>query len=217
MYDGLCGNVSGCRSSWKAHLTFNQENTGSSPVHPTGTMKGKRMNWKFWKSPTTVKIKDIADLVAEAPADRPIFSEKHKQRLRLWVAELRSGKYEQGRGYLCTIKTGGDDAGSEKLCCLEVANRVAFDNGIPVPSCEVNSLEREGQSTDLGFLIYKVDKTGWGQVGGVMLPEVAEWYGFTGGCPHISPNMHAIEANDHHHLTFLEIADRIETYYELNS
>lgn len=34
----------------------------------------------------------------------------------LWTAALRSGEYEQGRSYLCTV----DDDGERRFCCLGV-------------------------------------------------------------------------------------------------
>ena len=49
-------------------------------------------------------------------------------RVRLWVEALESGNYQQGKQRLCRI----EEDGSQKVCCLEVANLLAAADGVPM-------------------------------------------------------------------------------------
>lgn len=49
----------------------------------------------------------------------------NKDRLRMWVRALKSGQYQQGRGYMKTE--------DNKYCCLGVAMDIAFANGVTTP------------------------------------------------------------------------------------
>lgn len=122
-----------------------------------------------------------------------------KERLKLWVAALRSGEYAQTQGVL--QRTNGPDyQGRPKgFCCLGVACEVAIKNGL-----EVIKYENDG------VVFYNGVDT--------LLPEaVATWYGYGGLLMHI-PSFVGVSAtayNDKLGKTFPEIADMIEEEYNL--
>jgi hypothetical protein len=133
----------------------------------------------------------------------------NKERLRLWVAALRSGEYEQGQEALASLRGDLPPA----YCCLGVACEVAIKNGLPL---------RRIENDELGKVRY--DDAGGG------LPFAAgEWFGFPSdplihsGDPYISAAPHfmaepirASVANDALLWSFAHIADAIEKYYGLN-
>lgn len=119
----------------------------------------------------------------------------NKENIRKWIVALRSKKYEQGAGALCS--------NDRKFCCLGVA-------------CELFRIETGGgewvntaayETTDMKFQVGK-----YSGVGVLPLP-VALWLGFVGdGDPQIGEYT-AIECNDKQCLTFEEIAQLIENTY----
>ena len=104
-----------------------------------------------------------------------------------WVADLRSGKYKQGKG---SLNCDG------KLCCLGVACEVAIQNGVKV---QVIKTKIDDASYDGGF--------------GFLPESVRDWLGLrtvdgeykTGDCHYTS----LAKLNDKG-KTFAEIADIIE-------
>jgi hypothetical protein len=122
----------------------------------------------------------------------------NKERVRLLVDALRSGRYQQcrlslreqiaGIGIMTTPKYG--------YCCLGVATQIAVDHGVI-----------QGSDTYI-----------WGHTG---LPTaVREWYGFDDGNPAFpgqstvdGHTLTAIYANDHARLDFQLIAGLFENTY----
>lgn len=123
----------------------------------------------------------------------------NKDNMRLWVAGLRSGQYEQITGFLMT---------SDGYCCLGVACRIAIDNGL-------NLLERVANENQPD------EPTMFGNYEISGLPgEVQEWLGVDDPDPTIAVaaggnNIDATDANDDLRWDFNQIADAIEAYYEL--
>lgn len=60
-----------------------------------------------------------------------------KDKVRLLVAALRSGEYEQAKTALTVIREDG-----EKHCCLGVATLVAIKHGVPIEARRVDPLGR---------------------------------------------------------------------------
>lgn len=123
----------------------------------------------------------------------------NKENMRLWVAALRSGDYQQGVG---ALQTEGN-----KFCCLGVACEIAMIHGIELTFYQ-------GSGEDSNFISYDACST--------FLPaKVAAWLGI-GYDQHssfidvaISNSLSATAANDNNKMSFDEIADAVEVYYEL--
>jgi hypothetical protein len=124
----------------------------------------------------------------------------NKDRVRLFVAALRSGEYEQGRGALQRALPFGE----QRFCCLGVACEVAIREGVPVT---VTSMMGDGHK---GYIQY--DNTGsW-------LPaSVQGWYGFDASQPYVLDDagewVGVIELNDGLCKKFPYIADAFERTY----
>lgn len=128
----------------------------------------------------------------------------NKERVRLGVAALRSGEFDQGLG---SLKMDG------KYCCLGVFCEVAIRNG-----CEVQVVESEARPGKFFF----------DGVTDFMPRSVMDWYGFTAHNPavDIDPEPHncvhdgctmncptATRANDELGWDFNQIADGFEKVY----
>lgn len=123
----------------------------------------------------------------------------NKKNMRLVVAALRSGAFEQGQGLL-KQKTA---SGSMLHCCLGVACEVAMRNGIEL-EVTVSGMIRSDQ------IGYRFDG------GGSALPyRVMEWLGLETPNPLVDLGMTAIMANDAYSWDFKGIADGFESYYGL--
>ncbi len=112
-----------------------------------------------------------------------------------WLKALRSGKYKQGRNYLCRV----DDDGDDSFCCLGVL-------------CELHAEETKGvwrEGNYLDVLYYKGNE--------VLLPEeVIKWAELEDDDPFLGVNNNrnrypASELNDGG-KTFKQIANLIEKY-----
>lgn len=121
----------------------------------------------------------------------------NKERVRLLVDELRSGRHQQGSGYLQT-----DDG---RFCCLGVACEVAMANGCPV------EFDRE-----TGYY----GATSGRHASNVFLPKVVkDWFGFDDASPVVATNygvyanVTAVCANDELQWSFDRIADGFEKTY----
>lgn len=137
----------------------------------------------------------------EAP---PIAAEPNKDNLRKWVADLRSGKFKQGKGGL-RIRPTSDTV---QHCCLGVACETAIANGVP--------LRIKVRGYDDAFV--SEDGEEWS---GALPPVVQEWLGIdsdniTWG-PLNSDTMpnNAIGANDSYNWSFEKIADKLEEHFGL--
>jgi hypothetical protein len=113
---------------------------------------------------------------------------------RLWVAALRSGRFPQGMGALET------DLG---LCCLGVLCRIAMENGLELKR-EVLLVSDDG----FKYVVTYNCKTS-------VLPDtVRDWAGLTNRQGHYetdTDHTSLTRDNDEKGLTFVEIADIIES------
>lgn len=138
----------------------------------------------------------------EAP---PIAAEPNKDNLRLWVADLRSGKFKQGKGGL-RIRPTSDTV---RHCCLGVACETAIANGVP--------LTIRNRAYDDAF----VDDESGDEWSGSLPPVVSKWLGIESdnivwgsSDANASPN-NAIGANDSYNWSFEKIADKLEEHFGL--
>lgn len=132
----------------------------------------------------------------------------NQERKAQWVAALRSGKYEQGQGYLHQNNWTG-----ELFCCLGVACDLAWQEGVA---------EKEGRVLSTGMEIFEYE-------GHDCYPpaEVREWLGFGGtgwGDTLSLVTLHYEDSHGEQHtaeldelndttgLTFDQIADLIERW-----
>lgn len=121
--------------------------------------------------------------------------------MRLWIAALRSGKYQQGIGHLATIDN--ENPQLHRYCCLGVACEVAIDNGVEVPRAVAVTVD--------GALIHYSGH-------GVSLPDaVREWLGLPEYGPVVITDgghlMDVVTANDSAGWDFHRIADALEHTY----
>jgi len=105
----------------------------------------------------------------------------------LWLAALRSGEREQGKGYLNV---------SDKFCCLGVLCEVAIESGVVV--------EKEKDQVGADHYYYYGGRSSYPP------QAVYVWSGLGGLTTANGPDMKLSTLNDHDGKTFLEIADWIE-------
>jgi hypothetical protein len=114
-----------------------------------------------------------------------------------WVAELRSGRWRQGRSYLRWKGSAG-----EELCCLGVLCELAVADGvIGVEPCGAARL----------WYRYGDPVVAWDDT--LLPPQVVEWAGLADGDPLVvvgDREWGLSRVNDSLRFTFPEIADRIE-------
>lgn len=124
----------------------------------------------------------------------------NKERVRLLVDALRSGRYQQFSGALRSPD-------GRRYCCLGVATKVALDAGLEIgPDDKTDHFEP------------------WHQAYQVMCPAVADWYGFRDGNPVLigelngsaRTTVHASHWNDDYSTDFSTIADMFEATYITN-
>lgn len=137
-----------------------------------------------------------------------------KQKVRLWVEALRNPDLVQGYGALA--KRGSEDE-PWKQCCLDVACRVAMDNGLPLEEVIQNSAHGSARGYVVPLPAGWVGEQPWHEY--TTMPKVVRtWYGFDfcnayplkyGG----RDGLTAIDLNDELKLSFAEIADIIEAQY----
>lgn len=133
----------------------------------------------------------------------------NKKNVRLWVDELRSGKYTQGVGYL--HQNIGD---KDYFCCLGVACKTAIDNGfylVVEKRDDVAITTYDGSDTFLPRAVYDwlgvefnsinfiADQT-YSSVGGEIVYQQGDTFD-------------PVDANDTLRLNFDKIADLIEEEY----
>lgn len=123
----------------------------------------------------------------------------NKERVRLLVNALRSGKFRQGRGKLAYYDK---ERRKVEYCCLGVACEVARANG----------LELARTKTKPGSSTYAYGDPERDEVS-ILPPSVAEWYGLDRN-PHLdNGSTKATNANDTLKLNFRQIADAFEKEY----
>ena len=110
---------------------------------------------------------------------------------QLWVNALRSGKYEQGRGVLCSL--------DNKYCCLGVLTEVYIEQ------MKKNRKKSKVSKASISTTYCKQYLVNGKTIATHQLPEVVrKWAGLTTG-----KHMWAISMNDSHALDFLDIANCI--------
>ena len=129
-----------------------------------------------------------------------------KDIMELWVKALRSGEYEQGRGYL---------QHDGKFCCLGVLCEVMIDSDMP--------LDRQGHYNIINGEKHKIMHYGSVELGrdqSATLPiEVMKWSDWSlssiNGAIRFGDEITTLTAlNDSGEFTFNQIADVIEYFYE---
>jgi hypothetical protein len=145
----------------------------------------------------------------------------NRERIQLFTAALRSGRFQQGTGALARRIDG-----TWQYCCLGVACEVAAENGLDLP-------HEDTASAGGGVLRHythsgRVTKDPFDDfVNYVVLPaSVSDWYGFDNHDPDLNFDdigevlgevrrepVSAAEANDGHGKNFAEIADAFDATY----
>lgn len=124
---------------------------------------------------------------------------------RLWVEALRSGRFNQGKARLCSLKEDFIE-GEKRYCCLGVLCEIAIENGVQL------SIARE-------FDYYEGDDPYVSFDGSsAYLPEAVQlWAGLNYSDPVIDPVTRDLDGsgtasyfNDAKGYTFAQIADLIE-------
>jgi hypothetical protein len=140
-------------------------------------------------------------------------SPEQQARVREWVRRLRSGEYEQGRGWLHVISLQGE----HKYCCLGVACELAEEAGIVASQersrsyyIELRDVE-EHEIRDVKSVIQYVDEAG-------ILPHaVVEWLGLPDDNPAVKVPNKSWEDNlaylNDSGASFVQIANAIEETY----
>lgn len=137
----------------------------------------------------------------------------NRERIALWVKELRNPDLVQANGILAQ---SDKPDGPWRQCCLDVACRVAMDNGlelkehIRVPS-EGDPFYSRGYETGGDPDSYGEDVTY-----SILPPAVRDWYGFDSkwvGVKLGDQGWDATVLNDDLRLTFSKIADAVEATY----
>lgn len=112
-----------------------------------------------------------------------------------WVAALRSGEFEQGRGVLHTRAASGRE---DRYCCLGVLCDIAIREGLAVAKGTANFSD-VSYDGDSAFLPWKV----------------VEWAGLEGGNPAVRRDDGLVDTLSFYNdqgKSFDEIADMIEEY-----
>lgn len=146
---------------------------------------------------------------------------EQREAMTAWVAELRSGKYEQVKGVLCQINAEGNVVG---YCCLGVLEELAIARGVINPALEDRFNRRE-------YVIEKVDG-GYSYASVMPHYEVLEWVGLNIDAAVIATvvdrayvdesdwtettrtrEIGATDLNDDKGFSFEQIADAVEATY----
>lgn len=143
----------------------------------------------------------------------------NKENMRLWVAALRSGKFQQGQNAL-KRQYPGDPV--PRHCCLGVACEIAVAHGV---NLEISRLTTAHYGTAEPTYTWRFNGTlgalpsavvAWLGVGS---PDSAEdqdpVVGLYTPHPEAAVPVRAIKANDELRWDFLRIADGLEKYYDL--
>lgn len=86
-----------------------------------------------------------------------------------WLTALRSGEYEQGKGYLKVEPEDEND--KPKYCCLGVLCDVAIKSGLPLDEETVTDVNNEG---------YELQAVKFNGNQSFLPPQVQDWAGMDG-------------------------------------
>lgn len=128
----------------------------------------------------------------------------NKERIKLLVDALRSGKYIQGKNVLTQMVDNQD-----RDCCLGVACKVAIENGLELSIMKNQSAESEYDTSINNCVRY--ERTLYTLPG-----SVKDWYGFLSINPTLQSDSRGNMAsvfNDEFNYTFDQIADLFEKTY----
>jgi hypothetical protein len=117
----------------------------------------------------------------------------NKEHLNRWIDDLRTTKAVQGRGALHSLADH-----RESFCCLGRLCQVASESGLAL---DVAVIEDE-------------DIVSYDKATGTIPKSVAAWLGNTKDALVLAGQ--CIAWNDTHQLTFSEIADKLESKFELD-
>lgn len=129
----------------------------------------------------------------------------NKERVALWVNELRTTTIPQGRNYLTCVDEYGNITAA---CCLGIASELARKH---LPTLSVKTAFREDNAGHMNRIRTYDDAP-------LVLPEkVSDWFGFEYGDPSVAvagmPSMACSALNDTQRWTFHQIADALEATY----
>lgn len=130
------------------------------------------------------------------------------ERKAMWLQDLRSGEFQQGRGTLHSV----DGEGNEEFCCLGLVSKRAFEAGICTRKLDAHA-ER--------YIYEELDGSCSSETG--LLPSIMKWLGFEpredGGYDQsikvfigmgLVRDYSVIYLNDDLRWTFPQIADVVE-------
>ena len=135
-------------------------------------------------------------------------NEPNKERIKLWVEALESGKFRQCQNVLTRIAENG----GRSHCCLGVAVVVAMSNDLELTEEVVDNIVEYADVE--------------GNVSSTVLPDaVVEWYGLAEVSPELLAgydedgeySVEATEMNDGKCASFTEIAAAIRKTYGIES
>lgn len=131
----------------------------------------------------------------------------NKERLRLWVQALRDPNLVQGFGCLAQRQTEDEPW---QQCCLDVACQVAIANGLRL-------IQKTSEVRTRGHMRTYTATNHPNDFSSVLLPfAVLEWYELSGETGVSLDGVTAAELNDERMMTFVQIADIIETHFKLD-
>jgi hypothetical protein len=118
-----------------------------------------------------------------------------------WVAALRSGEFEQGRGALF----GVDDQGKASYCCLGVLSKLAVD-------AEVVEMDPTSQLGNGCHRFGRMSSEGFKGTYSYLPVDVQDWAGVNGD-PEVTIDEKTMYLSQHNDMgaTFAQIAEAIES------
>lgn len=133
-----------------------------------------------------------------------------------WVAALRSGNYQQGRGALASrerdTSKGELEFGPDKYCCLGVLCEIALQERVPIETVESSPGNVIGPRSDQWMRSRSYDVAT-----DFLPPSVQSWAGMetNDGTPTNDVGEPSLsDLNDDDHYSFSQIADFIEENWE---
>lgn len=134
-----------------------------------------------------------------------------------WVTALRSGEYEQGKGYLRL----SDGKGKDHYCCLGVLSELAARDGVIAPATVRSFLGTEQAMTgEVVQMHYGVNPDTGAECETTLPPVVRDWAGLERLDPYVDaedddgfPRRTYLSQMNDNDTSFGEIADYIEEHF----